>query len=232
MLTAKDIQEIQFTKTMGGYKTAEVDEFLDECVATVEALYQQNEENNNKMQVLAETIMEYRNQEDSIRAALISAQRMADSVVKEANEKAASILSEAQNKADAIMEDAEENAELARQKTMMDIEAEQNELKRVRKEVSAFKARLMSVYREHLTMIGVLEGDDTPAEVSASEEIPAEEPIAPVEESIVQVEGPIAPVEEPVFNETPVAVEPDEEKLDSPETDMLDFSVFEFKDEE
>ena len=37
--------------------------------------------------------------------------------------------------------------------------AEQNELKRVKQEVADFKAKLMSIYREHLTLIGVLEGE-------------------------------------------------------------------------
>ena len=67
MLTVKDIQEVQFTKKMGGYNTAEVDEFLDKCAETVEALTAQAAENAQKMQVLAETVLQYREQEDTIR---------------------------------------------------------------------------------------------------------------------------------------------------------------------
>ena len=44
------------------------------------------------MQVLAETIMDYRNQEDSIRSALISAQRMSESVISDARKQADDIL--------------------------------------------------------------------------------------------------------------------------------------------
>ena len=65
----KEIEEVLFTKNLGGYKTSEVDAFLDQCADTVKELVAQNEENANKMQVLAETIMDYRNQEDSIRTA-------------------------------------------------------------------------------------------------------------------------------------------------------------------
>ena len=38
MLTAKEIREVKFTRSMGGYKTIEVDEFLDRCADVVEEL--------------------------------------------------------------------------------------------------------------------------------------------------------------------------------------------------
>ena len=38
MLTPNDIRNVVFTKGMGGYKTSEVDVFIDECADTVEAL--------------------------------------------------------------------------------------------------------------------------------------------------------------------------------------------------
>ncbi len=209
MLTVKDIQEVRFTKTMGGYKTAEVDAFLDQCADTVEALLAQNEENTNKMQVLAETIVDYRNQEDSIRTALISAQRMADSVVAEAKEKAEAIIAEAQEKAQAVTAQADETAELAREKALLDIEAEDKELRRIRQEVADFKSRLLSAYREHLTLIGVLE-DAQP-----------EEAVAPVAEEPVVTED-AAPTEAAVSEEpVPAYTGP-----------IPDFSVFELKEEE
>lgn len=195
MLTAKDIREVLFSKSMGGYKTAEVDAFLEQCAATVEELTNTGEENARKMQVLAETVVEYRNQEDSIRTALISAQRMAETVVKEAQDKADALVKEAQDKADAIVAEANEHAANARDEANKSIAVEQEELSRVRKDVAAFKARLMAIYREHLTLIGVLEGDEEasatqpeasveeePIETAESEEQPDE---APAEESTV-----------------------------------------------
>lgn len=151
MLTAKDIREVKFNRSMGGYKTVEVDEFLDRCADVVEELTNQNNENARKMQVLAETIVDYRNQEDSIRSALISAQRMSESVI-----------SDARKQADDILEAAKKEAEAMHTKALEETAAEQEELRRVRQEVADFKAKLLSIYREHLTMIGVLE--DAPAE--------------------------------------------------------------------
>jgi len=152
MITANDIREVKFTRSMGGYKTAEVDDFLDRCADAVEELTKQNDENARKMQVLAETVVDYRNQEDSIRSALISAQRMSESVISDAKKQAEEIVAAAQAEAANMHEQA-----------LTDTAAEQQELARVKQEVANFKSRLMATYREHLTLIGVLEGAEEPA---------------------------------------------------------------------
>ena len=168
MITAKEIREVKFNRSMGGYKTAEVDEFLDRCADAVEELTKINDENERKMQVLAETVVDYRNQEDSIRSALISAQRMSESVI-----------SEARKQADDIREAARTEADTMREKAAAEITAELQELRRIKQEVADFKARLLATYREHLTLIGILDGgsseEDAPAP-KAVEEVPAEEP--------------------------------------------------------
>lgn len=171
MVTANDIREVKFSRSMGGYKKEEVDDFLDLCADTVEELTKQNGENTRKMQVLAETIMDYRNQEDSIRSALISAQRMSESVIADAKKQAEEIIAA-----------AHEEAANMHEKALADTAAEQQELARVKQEVANFKARLMSIYREHLTMIGVLEGDEAPkqsAQVEMTAPFTADEAPAP-----------------------------------------------------
>lgn len=170
MISAKDIREIKFTRSMGGYKTAEVDDFLDRCADAVEELTRINDENERKMQVLAETVMDYRNQEDSIRSALISAQRMSESVISEARKQAEDIREAARTEADSMREQA-----------LADTAAELEELRRIRQEVADFKARLLATYREHLTLIGILEGgsSDAPSDEAPAEEEPADEtPVA------------------------------------------------------
>ena len=216
MLTANDIREVLFSKSMGGYKTAEVDAFLDQCADTVEELTNTGEENARKMQVLAETVVDYRNQEDSIRTALISAQRMAETVVKEAQEKADALVKEAQEKADAIVAEADERAANARDDANKSIAAEQEELSRVRKDVAAFKARLMAIYREHLTLIGVLEGDEEP-------EVPAAQPD----------DSSKTPAEEPAEAEQPEEAPVEEDKSDTGSKPFaFDLAPFEIQEEE
>lgn len=192
MLSAKDIREIKFSRSMGGYKTAEVDEFLDRCADTVEELATQNEENTKKMQVLAETIMDYRNQEDSIRSALISAQRMSETVITDARSQANDIIEAARSEADSIHE-----------KAQAEITAEREELNRIKREVAEFKAKLLSIYREHLTLINVLDDNDAaeeaPVEPEAEEETEIVEIAAPKEEAVPVVEQPV-PYDMPDFS--------------------------------
>ena len=158
MISAKDIREIKFSRSLGGYKTTEVDDFLDRCADAVEELTRINDENERKMQVLAETVMDYRNQEDSIRSALISAQRMSESVISDARKQAEDIREAARNEADTMREQA-----------VADTAAELEELRRIRQEVADFKARLLATYREHLTLIGILDGGSSD---SAADEAP------------------------------------------------------------
>ena len=172
MLTAKEVREVIFPRSMGNYRKDEVDDFLDRCADTIEELSKQNDDNSRKMQVLAQTVMDYRNQEDSIRSALINAQRMSETVI-----------ADARKQADDILDAARAEAENMREAALAATVAEQDELKRVKQEVADFKAKLMSIYREHLTLIGVLEGESETEEVAEVQE--PEEITEPVAEVVV-----------------------------------------------
>lgn len=97
MLTPQEVSARSFTKTMmGGYNMTMVDEFLDELTDDYTSLYKENATLKAKMKVLVEKVEEYRATEDSMRATLLTAQKMADSLVKEAEEKRDSILQQAE----------------------------------------------------------------------------------------------------------------------------------------
>ena len=128
MLTPEEIRNIAFTKGIGGYKTNEVDLFIDQCADTVETLLSEKAELNKKLEILADKLVEYRNDEDSIRTALLSAQRLGDTVVREANHKAGLIMDDANIKAQKIVENARRS-----------IVKEEEELRRIEKEVASFK---------------------------------------------------------------------------------------------
>lgn len=195
MFTAEEIRNIAFTKTMGGYKTSEVDDFIDQCADTVEALTREKAEQAKKMQVLADKLVEYRNDEDNIRTALLTAQRMGDTVLREANHKAELVLEDAKIKAQKIEETAQNS-----------ITGQEEELKRVKAEVAKFKAQLLSMYREHLALIDVMpepENGEEPA-VAAQPEQPAAETETADEAGKVAVET--APASEE--SAAPVVVEP------------------------
>ena len=100
MLTPQEVSTHAFTKAMmGGYNMAAVDEFLDELTDDYTALYKENTTLKAKLKVLVEKVEEYRATEDSMRATLLTAQRMADSIVHEAEAKRDQLLREAESQA-------------------------------------------------------------------------------------------------------------------------------------
>ena len=112
MLTPQEVSERAFPKaSFGGYNMSQVDEFLDVLTEDYSALYSENAVLKSKMKVLVEKVEEYRSTEEAMRKALMTAQRMADDLVKEAESRRDQILrqaeGEAQQKVDAIRREAE-----------------------------------------------------------------------------------------------------------------------------
>ena len=100
MLTPQEVSGRAFSKAaFGGYNMAMVDEFLDEVTDDYTALYKENAALKAKLKVLVDKVEEYRATEDSMRAALLTAQRMASTMVEEAEEKKNSMLAGAEDEA-------------------------------------------------------------------------------------------------------------------------------------
>lgn len=87
MFTPREVSDKVFPKASGfsgGYQMSAVDEFLDALTEDYTSLYKENVTLKTKLKVLAEKVEEYRATEDSMRATLLTAQRMADKMVKDA----------------------------------------------------------------------------------------------------------------------------------------------------
>ena len=70
MLTPETIASRRFDKQMGGYKQDEVEAFLQQVAAEYARVLREKEELEQKMDVLAEKVEQYREDEDSLRSAL------------------------------------------------------------------------------------------------------------------------------------------------------------------
>ena len=100
MITPQDIREKTFEKAVfGGYDMATVDEFLEEIANDLALLQKENTVLRGKMKVLVEKVEEYRGNEDALRLAIVSAQRLATSIEREAKDKAADIIAAAEAEA-------------------------------------------------------------------------------------------------------------------------------------
>ena len=111
MISANDLRKIQLNEVESGYSVEEVNAVINEAASTIEAYENENKELYHKLEVLAGKIEEYRTEEDSIKTALIMAQKMADKVSKDSNDEAEKLLSESRAKADATVSEANAQAE-------------------------------------------------------------------------------------------------------------------------
>lgn len=216
MLTPETIASRRFDKQMGGYKQDEVEEFLQQVAAEYAQLLSEKEELEGKIEVLAEKVEQYREDEDSLRSALIGAQKLGDSVIRESKAKADQTLREARAKADQILENAQKS-----------IEREQLALIKMQKEVTKFKNRLLTLYRQHLEMISALpEYDEEPEKPAPAPEPEHQQPAPRQEEPAPQPEPEPAPqpVEKAAESE-PERTKPSAVKASFEEEDgMIDFT--------
>ncbi len=100
MLTPAKIKNHHFEAAgRNAYKADSVDSFFEEVAESYEQMFRENGEMYKKISLLAERLEEYRNDEDNIRNALLTAQRMSEQIQREAKEKADALLAEAETRA-------------------------------------------------------------------------------------------------------------------------------------
>ena len=171
MLTPQEVAEHSFHKaSFGGYNMSMVDEFLDLLTADYTTLYKENATLKAKMKVLADKIEEYRSTEDSMRKAMLSAQKMADQMVAEAEGQAASIVTDAEA-------EAKQKIESIRQ----EVENERLRLTAAQNATAAYIAKLKDLYEnERLYLASLSKLTATP---------PPQDPVAQAADAIGEAVG-------------------------------------------
>lgn len=118
MHTGDYIRSVKFDYAMRGYKTTDVEMFLDEVAEDIDKLVAQNRALNERLSALikeqensaapvaapAPAKVDSSESIENVQSILVSAQRFSDQIINEANEKAAAILYEANTKAKEIDE--------------------------------------------------------------------------------------------------------------------------------
>ena len=111
MISAKDLKNADLAVAASGYVTKDVDKLLNEAASTIEAYQRENKELYHKLEVLATKIEEYRSEEDAIKTALVTAQKMADKIKKESKDAAALLIESSEAEAKHKMDTANTEAE-------------------------------------------------------------------------------------------------------------------------
>ena len=187
MLKPSDIANRQFERIRGkGYRPEEVDAFLGQIADDMNDLLAEKRELEQKMLVLADKLEEYKQDEDSLRSALIGAQKLGDSVVRDAKARAQQLEEDAAARANLMVENAKK-----------EIERQQQGFARMQREVATFKSKLQLLYKQHLELISSIPADESTLRAAAVREEPA-------------------PVVEPEPEPAPVFVEPEPEPIPEP----------------
>ena len=179
MLIPEELRDITFDKSAFGYRVDDVDDYVEKVTAVINALMEENQDLEEKLEVLAAKVAEYKEDESSLQAAIVGAQKLGDSIVRDSKIKAESILREANVRAERLVEAAHRK-----------VEVEQQNYVRIHKEVGEFRNSLMGLYKSHIDLITNLptaeaEEKSQPVEEPVEDVIP-EDPI--VEEQVVAEE--------------------------------------------
>lgn len=123
MLTPKDLRDHEFQLSgRTGYLATDVDDYMDEVYASYDQMFRENAEIVRKLQVLADRLAQYKEDEENIRNALVEAQRMKNSIIVEAQQKAQGQLSETEEKIRAARESVDAQAEEILDKARLEAE--------------------------------------------------------------------------------------------------------------
>lgn len=143
MLTIDEVRDISFRKSnIGGYKPEDVNAFIDEIVETMEQNKKEKMELVKKLELLAKRIEDYRKEEESVRGALLSAQKIIADAEKNAAEKSEHILKDAEKKAQDIVFNASAS-----------ITEEKNKYLKLQAEGVVLREQLTEICHKHLKMI-------------------------------------------------------------------------------
>ena len=181
MLTPQEVAEHGFSKArVGGYSMKEVDDFLDQLTVDYTTLHGDNARLKEEIETLNRRIEEYRETEEAMRSTLLSAQKMAKTIVEEAEEEKTKIISEAE--ADGIRRKAELEQAIAES---------EDKLALAQANAQQFIAQMRDLVNEQSNFLDLL--PDMTVSARPEPEAPAEEPVP----DSVPEQAPAAPAEEP-----------------------------------
>lgn len=243
MLKPSEVNARAFERGTFGYRPEDIDPFLEQVARDYEVLYNNNLDSEEKIMKLVDKINEYREDEEAIKDALLSAQKESKRVLAEAKQQAEKMLEEATAKREQIERESEAECEriIAEHKeycakvisentaeTEKKIAQVKNEyarqskqLRELRLSAAQFKAELTEIYSQQIQLVMDMP-DDTDVDLAPEEEEPA---TAAVNEAAAEQES--APAEESaesLINSEPESTEEKKPQQDIPA--LKDESVF------
>lgn len=197
MLTIDEIKNISFRKAnlSGGYKAEDVDAFIDEVISSFEQMKKEKTNLVHKIDRLATRLEEYREDEETVRNALLTSQKMSDACIKEAKEKAARIIRDAEEKAQELVAEANK----------MTVYEKEHYLQ-IQSDAATLRNELIELYSKHIKAIDELPSAE---DVNASkQELDQKYPTEPIaEEQQVTTQQPTVETQQETASVAPKATD-------------------------
>ena len=141
-ITPMDIEQQEFTKSFRGYNEEEVDDFLDKIVKDYEELINENVRLNEEIERMQEKLKEFSEIEETLRSALLNAQKSAEEMK-----------GRVESEAKIIIEKAELEAKSLKQQVFQREDLVKNEIDKLRRYKFIFKEKFKSMLKLYLKMI-------------------------------------------------------------------------------
>ena len=214
MLTIDEIKNVSFRKATlsGGYRAEDVDEFIDEVIASFEQLKKEKTNLVHKIDRLATRLEEYRSDEETVRNALLTSQKMSDACIKEAREKAGRIIRDAEDKAQTLSVEANKMTAIEKENYLS-----------LQADAVALRNELIELYRSHIKAI-----DELPTSVdleSTKKELDQKYPTEPVDEIDYAPAQEVQPEPQVIQEPQPTQVIPQQEVREAAPVDDTKVAV-------
>jgi len=141
-ITPMDIEQQEFSRSFRGYNEEEVDDFLDKIVKDYEELINENVRLNEEIERMQEKLKEFSEIEETLRSALLNAQKSAEEM-----------RGRVENEAKIIIEKAEMDAKALKQKVLQREDLVKNGIDNLRRYKFTFKEKFKSMLNLYLKMI-------------------------------------------------------------------------------
>ena len=142
MIPPHELKNKEFTRVMRGYSIPEVDEYISFVMEKYTDLYRENDALERKLQSAMDALDSMRAEEESIRTALINAQKAGKQIVADASDRADKIMRSTKSDCMRVLAEFRDKA-AAERKTLFELKAS----------IAALKEEMFEKYRQHIEFL-------------------------------------------------------------------------------
>lgn len=149
MLAPHEFKNKTFTRAVRGYNSVEVDQYFDFLIEKYTEAYKAFAELEQKFNTVSAKYNEIANEEESIRSAILKAQKLGEAIVSNAKKEAESKKDDLRRECDKIVQEAMEK-----------VEKEKESIAALRKTAIEFQHKLYDDYIRHISFIKEMNLDE------------------------------------------------------------------------